>query len=108
VTVTNIPDDHHFIRHCKARQYFLRDGKIRPYPEAFHLRPATSTMRAEDTLSGVYYEWFDGTLSEKMKACCYFIRMEIKVSLRQRPPGIDVEVRDSCLKSGSMIVSTIR
>ncbi len=78
MTVTNIPDDHHVVRHCKQRQYFLKDGKIRPYPAAFHLKPATPTMPAEDSLSGVYYEWFDGTHAEKMKACCHFIRMEIK------------------------------
>ena len=29
------------------------------------------------------------------------------VSLRRRPPGVDLDERDSCLKSGSMIVSTI-
>ena len=31
----------------------------------------------------------------------------ITVSLRRRPPGADYAVRDSCLKSGTMIVSTI-
>ena len=78
MTVTNIQDDHHVVRHCKARQYFLKDGKIIPYPSAFHLKPATLTAPAEDSLSAVYYEWFDGTHAEKMKACCHFIRMEIK------------------------------
>jgi hypothetical protein len=28
------------------------------------------------------------------------------VSLRWRPPGIDLDVGDNCLRSGSMIVST--
>ena len=28
------------------------------------------------------------------------------VSLRQRPPGVDLDVGDSCVKSGAMIVST--
>jgi hypothetical protein len=30
----------------------------------------------------------------------------IAVSSRQRPPGVDLDVGDSCLKSGAMIVST--
>jgi hypothetical protein len=29
-------------------------------------------------LSGVYYEWFQGTHTEKLKASCHFIGMEIK------------------------------
>jgi hypothetical protein len=29
------------------------------------------------------------------------------VSLRRRPPGIDLDIGDRCLRSGSMIVSTI-
>jgi hypothetical protein len=35
-------------------------------------------MPAEDSLSGVYYEWFDGTYAEKLRACFHFIGMEIK------------------------------
>ena len=31
----------------------------------------------------------------------------LRVSLRWRPPGIDLDIGDSCLRSGSMIVSTI-
>jgi hypothetical protein len=78
VTVTNIPDDHHIVRHCKQRQYYLKGSKITPYPTFFHLRPATGATPAEDSLSGVYYEWFDGMHAEKLKACCHFIGMEIK------------------------------
>jgi hypothetical protein len=73
-----IPDEHHFVRHCKHSQYFMHNGKIRPHPEAFHLRPATITMPEETTLSGVYYEWFDGTDTEKMKASCHFISIAMK------------------------------
>jgi hypothetical protein len=76
--VTNIPDEHHIVRQCKSSQYFIRDGKIRPHPEAFHLRPATATMPAEQTLSGVYYEWFDGSVEEKLIASYHFIQMKIK------------------------------
>jgi hypothetical protein len=78
VTTANIPDDHHMVRHCRHRLYFVRDGNIKPYPDFFHLRPATDKLPAEDSLSGVYYEWFDGSGAEKMKACCHFIGMEIK------------------------------
>jgi hypothetical protein len=74
----NIPDDHHIVRHCKKKLYYLHNGKLRPYPEAFHLRAATSTMPEEDTLSGVYYEWFDGTREEKFKASYHFIFIEMK------------------------------
>jgi hypothetical protein len=56
----------------------MHNGKIRPYPEAFHLRPATAIMPEEKTLSGVYYEWFDGTEHEKIKASCHFIHVTIK------------------------------
>lgn len=76
--LVNIPDEHHIVRHCKHSQYFLRDGKIRPHPEAFHLKLATAAMPAEDALSGVYYEWFDGTPAEKIKAGCHFIRITMK------------------------------
>jgi hypothetical protein len=78
MTVTNIPDEHHIVRHCKHSQYFMHDGRIRPYPEAFHLRPATEKMSAEETLSAVYYEWFHGTHEERMRASCHFIEIEIK------------------------------
>jgi hypothetical protein len=74
-----IADDHHFVRQCKYKLYFLDiNGKIRPHPEAFHLRPATATTPREEELSGVYYEWFDGTPAEKMAAVGHFIRIEIK------------------------------
>ena len=78
MTVKNIQDDHHVVRHCKFRQYYLKDGKIVPHPEAFHLRPATPNFDAEDSLSSVYYEWFVGTHAEKMKASCHFLLLEIK------------------------------
>jgi hypothetical protein len=78
VTVQNIEDDHHVVRHCKFKHYYLKAGKIVPYVDAFHLRPATQTLPAEDYLSGVYYEWLDGTHPEKLRASCHFIGMEIK------------------------------
>lgn len=78
MTITNIPDEHHMVKHCKHSQYFLHNGKIRPHPEAFHLRPATETMPEEKELSGVYYEWFDGSPEEKLKASCHFIRLSMK------------------------------
>jgi hypothetical protein len=78
VSVTNIPDDHHIVRHCKNSQYFIHNEKIRPWPEAFHLKPASEKYPAEDSLSGVYYEWFDGPPSEKLQACCHFILISMK------------------------------
>ncbi len=76
--ISNIPDDHHIVRHCKHSQYYIHNGKIRPYPEAFHLKLATETMPEEDTLSGVYYEWFDGSPEEKLTASCHFIHISMK------------------------------
>jgi hypothetical protein len=78
MAVKPIPDEHHVVRHCKNSQYFMHNGKIRPHPESFHLKPATATMPEERVLSCVYYEWFDGTVDEKMRASCHFIRIEIK------------------------------
>lgn len=78
MTVTNIPNEHHIVRHCKHKLYFIQDGRIVPWPEAFHLKPATDTLPAEDYLSGVYYEWCEGAPDEKMAACTQFIPMKIK------------------------------
>jgi len=48
------------------------------FPEAFHLRPASATRPAETYLSSVYYEYFDGTPEEQMKACCAAIPLTPK------------------------------
>lgn len=79
MTLSNVPDDHHIVRHCKNSQYFMHEGKIRPYPNAFHLRPASKDFpEPEKTLSGVYYEWFQGNDIEKMRASCHFIPITMK------------------------------
>jgi len=78
VTVTNIPDEHHIVRHCKFKLYFEKNGQIVPYPEAFHLKHATDQFPAEEWLSGIYYEWCDGSPDEKMAACSQFISIKIK------------------------------
>lgn len=78
MSVTNIPDDHHIVRHCKHSQYYMHNGKIRPHPEAFHLRPVTATMPEEETLSGVYYEWFDGNPDEMLVGAFHFLQLAIK------------------------------
>ena len=79
MATNKIADDHHIVRQCKYKLYFIGlDGKIKPHPEAFHLRPATATVPQERELSGVYYEWFDGTANEKMAAVGHFIGIEIK------------------------------
>jgi hypothetical protein len=78
MAVTKIPDEDHIVRHCKHSQYFIHNGKIRPHPEAFHLRQASATLGAEKELSGVHYEWFEGTQDEKMSASCHFIRVSMK------------------------------
>src|ERR1700692_2181809 len=76
--VTNIPDDHHVVKYLKHREYFLHNGEITPYPDAFHLRPPTATFPQEETVSGVYYEWFEGTPEQKLKASAHFIDMSMK------------------------------
>jgi hypothetical protein len=60
----------------KFKLYFEESGQIVPYPEAFYLKPATDRFPAEDYLSGIYYEWCDGTPDEKMAACCQFTQNE--------------------------------
>jgi hypothetical protein len=76
--ITNIPDEHHIVKHCKHSQYYVHNERIRPYAEAFHLRPATQATTEEKELSGVYYEWFDGSPGEKLKASCHFIGLSMK------------------------------
>src|SRR4051794_14038494 len=72
---------HHFVKHCKNRE-LIREHEtgaiIGIHPEAFLLRPADSKYPEEKWLSGLYYEAFDGTHSEKMRASCHFIPIEMK------------------------------
>lgn len=76
--VTSIPDDHHIVKYLKNREYYLHNGRITPYPEAFHLRGPTNLFPQEETISGVYYEWFDGTAHQKLQASVHFIDMSMK------------------------------
>lgn len=78
MAVTNIPDDEHFVKYIKNREYYIHNGKVTPYPAAFHLRPASATHPADETLSGVHYEWFDGSPNDKLHASGHFIAMEMK------------------------------
>jgi hypothetical protein len=73
--------DHHFVKHCKNRELIREGGNgaiLGVYPYAFSLRPADSKFPEEKWLSGLYYEFFDGTHAEKMCACCHFIPIEMK------------------------------
>jgi hypothetical protein len=77
---SNIRDDHHFVKFCKQRE-LIREGEnvIGVYPQAFALRAPTSQFPdPEKTLSGVYYEFFEGQEPEKITACLPFINMNIK------------------------------
>jgi hypothetical protein len=77
--VANIKDDHHFVKHCKNSQLIREQGAITAvYPWALELRPPSKDYTQEKTLSGVYYEFFDGDKSEKVCACYHFIKIEIK------------------------------
>jgi hypothetical protein len=69
--VTNIPDDHHVVRHCKKRNTIRENGiVIAIHPDAFRLRPPTKERPKPETyLSAVYYEYFGGQ-PKQMKACC--------------------------------------
>jgi hypothetical protein len=73
-----IPDEHHVLRHCKFKEYFWVNGKIRPHPEAFHLKPPTSKYPQEEWLSAIYYEWLEGTPFEKLAAAVNYIQIEMK------------------------------
>jgi hypothetical protein len=69
--VTNIPDEHHIVRHCKNKLIIRKDGKIEGvHPEAFDLRPATATRARETYLSALYFEHFSADHLARMKACC--------------------------------------
>jgi hypothetical protein len=78
---TNISNpDHHFVKHCKNRE-LIRDKTgqiIGIFPDAFTLKPADTRFPEEKWLSGLYYEFFDGTPDEQMCACCHFIPLEMK------------------------------
>jgi hypothetical protein len=89
INITNL--DHHFVKHCKNRE-LIRDetGKIIGiFPEAFALKAAGDRFPEEKWLSGLYYEFFDGTPDEQMCACCHFIPLEMKKkdSLCRMPVG---------------------
>ena len=76
---SNIEDDHHFVKHCKNKFVIRENGiVIGIHPFAFELRRATDQFPQEKTISGVYYEFFDGNALERMCACYHFIEMEIK------------------------------
>ena len=75
----NICVEHHFVKHCKNSQLIRENGQVTSvYPWAFQLRPASENYPQEKTLSGLYYEFFDGTKAEKLYACCHFIPIEMK------------------------------
>jgi hypothetical protein len=79
MAVTNIVDDHHFVKHCKNKVVIRENGNIiSVHPAAFELRASSKDFRQEKTLSGVYYEFFDGDAAEKICACYHFIKMEMK------------------------------
>ena len=77
---SNIHDDHHFVKFCKNRELIREDGNvIGVHPDAFALRaPTPQFPEPERTVSGVYYEFFDGEEPEKIMACYHFILMDIK------------------------------
>jgi hypothetical protein len=77
---SNIHDDHHFVKFCKNRVLIRENGiPIGVHPAAFELRgPTAEFPDPEKTLSGVYYEFFDGGADEKITACYHFIDMDIK------------------------------
>jgi hypothetical protein len=79
MAVSNIADDHHFVKHCKNKLAIRENGKVvSVHPEAFELRAASGKYTQEKTLSGVYYEFCDGNSAEKLCACCHFIQIEVK------------------------------
>jgi hypothetical protein len=78
MAVTPINDDHHVVRHCKKKLTIRDQGVIiGVFPEAFQLRPATATREQETYLSAVYFEYFAGDDTAKLKACCAAITMEL-------------------------------
>jgi hypothetical protein len=77
--VSNIADNHHFVKHCKNTQLMREQGVITGvWPWAFELRKPSKGFPQEKTVSGVYYEYFDGTPDERARACYHFIQQEIK------------------------------
>lgn len=70
--VTNIPNDHHVVRHCKKRQTIRENGEIIGiFPDAFLLRPASPPLRPEPEtyLSTVYFEHFEGDDDQRIRSC---------------------------------------
>lgn len=62
----NIPDEHHVVRHCpKNRTIREGDEVVGVFPQLFELR----VHRNEDYLSSCYYEFFAGTLEERLLRC---------------------------------------
>lgn len=70
--LTNIPDDHHVVRHCR-RKLAVRDAQgvcVGVYPEFFYLREKMgSTQAPEGYLSCVYYEFHSGSQSHIQNMC---------------------------------------
>src|SRR6266851_7668127 len=76
----NLTPDDHFVKHFKNRE-IIRDATgvaAGVFPVAFALRAADKKFPEEKWLSGLYYEFFDGTDWEKKCACCHFIPIEMK------------------------------
>jgi len=70
-----------------------------------HGKPSTAAKQAI-AFTRDYIEYVRGAMIKAVENWIDF-DAAYEVSLRRRPPGIDLDFRDSCLKSGSMIVSTI-
>jgi hypothetical protein len=78
--VTNIPDEHHVVRHCRKKLTIRENGVvIGIHPAAFHFRPANPPLRpkAEDYLSTVYFEFFNGQ-PDQLKLCSRALAFQLK------------------------------
>lgn len=83
MAVKNIPEDHHFARHCKNRLVIRDNGvAVGVFPELFYLRPANPPQRPEPEkyFSGLYYEHFTGNATQRKFACLAALSFQPKAN----------------------------
>lgn len=79
--LVRIEDGNSVVRHCK-RKDCIRDGDkvVGVFPSVFYLRTKVGAENApEKFLSAIYYEFFDGSAADRMKACMDATPVALKV-----------------------------
>jgi hypothetical protein len=73
-----VADEHHVVRWIPKTKWTRKAGKNIVFPDAFELRPATSTRPAEKYLSAAWAEYYAGSKDEQVRATAKAIAAHLK------------------------------